>query len=87
MVRSIYLVFFREALGTHGRIRQPEEHKYAPKHRGGTVGDEDSLIRFDDSVIAEQRKAVSQQTTYNLLSTVHHVPVRDSLGLLISFVP
>ena len=82
--------------------RQTNKNKYSPKERDGTVSDEDSLPRPDLSVsrhghirrwwgdeagMADLREAVGEETTDNLLRSVHHVPVVDDRCLLLTLVP
>lgn len=45
------------------------------------------MIRLDWSSTGNQGKAVGKQTTNHLLSTVHDVPVGNSSGLFLTFVP
>lgn len=76
-----------EAFCSHGRVREEPENKPAPKDGEGAVGDEYGLITSNDLVPPNQGKAVREKASYDLLCSVHHVPVCDSLGLLLALVP
>ena len=76
-----------EAFCSHGRVREEPENKPAPKDGEGAVGDEYGLITSNDLVPPNQGKAVREKASYDLLCSVHHVPVCDDLGLFRAFVP
>lgn len=81
------LVLLAEALGTHRRVGHPPHDEQTPEDRQTSVGEEQCLPGLEDLVTADQGEAVGEQTTDDLLSTVHHVPVGDGVGLLLTLVP
>jgi hypothetical protein len=67
------LVFFGEALGSHGGVGHPEHDEGAPEDCNSAVGDKESLPVLKGSML-KKCEAVSEETSYDLLSSVHHVP-------------
>jgi len=70
------LVFFGEALGSHGGVRHPEHDEDAPDDCNSAVADEESLPVLKGAVL-KKCKAVSEKASNDLLSSVHHVPKRS----------
>lgn len=81
-----HLVLLGEALGTHRAVGHPPADKKAKDDGDDTVGQEDPLPRLERASL-DQAEAIGQQTTDNLLGTVHHVPVGNTRGLLLTAVP
>lgn len=53
----------------------PEEHEDTVQDGDAAVGDEDGLPRCYRTVVTDQTEAICQQTTNDLLTAVHHVPI------------
>lgn len=80
------LVVLREAFGSHGGVREEPKNETAPEDGERAIRDEDGLVASDD-LVPNQREAICEQSAHNLLSSIHHVPVRNGLGLLLALVP
>lgn len=79
-------VLFRKALGSHGAIGHPPTHKEA-KEDGNNAIDEEKPLPGLQRPRGDEREAVGEETADNLLGAVHHVPIDDSGGLLLSSIP
>lgn len=81
------LVFFGETLCSHGTVGHPKQDKKAPAHRNSAVGKKESLPVLDWRRWAlDESEAVCQKSTNDLLTAVHHVPVRNCSRLFFPLV-
>jgi hypothetical protein len=67
------LVFFSETLCSHGRVGHPPSNERPPDNCNASVSDEESLPGFKGTRV-EECEAISKETSYDLLSSVHHIP-------------
>lgn len=77
------LVLFTEALGSHRRVRHPDQNEYSPEDREAPVRQEKHLPRLEGFVAPYQGEAIGEKPSDDLLPAVHHVPAsvsRSSIG-------
>lgn len=82
----IALLVFTKALGPHRGVRHVPEDENTENDGGNGVAEEQPLPGSKGTVFYE-REAVCQQTSDDLLHSVHHVPVSDGSSLLLTLVP
>lgn len=70
-------VVFAETVSLHWRVRHPPAHKYSPENRYDTIGNEESLPGLERGSFWNMRETESEETTDNLVYTVHHEPCRQ----------